>query len=302
MSEKTSSKTNYQIKSVLLARMLAELTVFAIVALAPLILFGLGIFQKLHIIYRTMICLASPITLGLAWAICQIPFRASVNENGIETRAFLKKRQASWSQMQSLSLINMVGWRHYRLGLREGDLTFPCQLLNVQELVATIRSHLPSRGRVKTGDTQQYNLAKLAHLMLIGQALLWLGFAILFGIFFESLRKTSNISPFDLALVLGLEIVVILGVLWQFLYVVLLPRKVLLENANLKIGSLIRKREVALNQIESMTESKFPFPDGVKLNSKNKQSFLLSSSMDNFDELVEELKVRLDKAQTSPPN
>ena len=295
MNESSSSQKKYQVKSVLLARMAAELTVFLLVAAAPIVLFGAGIFQKLHIIYRAMLCLASPITLGLAWAICQIPFRAIVEENGISTRAFLKKRQASWSQMQSLSLINMVGWRHYRLTLQDGELTFPCQLSNVQELVSTIRSHIPSRGRVKTGASQQYNLARLAHLMLVGQSILWLGFAIIFGSFVDSIR-TSNSSPFDLALVLGLEIVVIAAVLWQFVYVILLPQKIVLDNSTLRINSLLRQNEVTLGQIASMTESKFPFPEGVKLKSDSKKSFLLSSSIDNFDELVEELRSRLDKA------
>lgn len=296
MSEKASqNQKTYQVKSVLLARMLAELTVFAIVALAPFILFGAGIFQKLHIIYRAMICLASPVTLGLAWAICQIPFRASVDEKGIHTRAFLKKRQADWADMQSLSLINMVGWRHYRLTLKDGELTFPCQLANVQELVSTVRSHIPSRGRTKTGSSQQYNLAKLAHLMLIGQTILWLGFAVIFGGFVDSLRS-AHASPFDLALVIGLEIVVVAAVLWQIVYVTLLPRKVILDDSIIKVGSFLKTKEFALDQVTSMTESKFPFPEGVKLKSSSKKSFLLSSSMDNFDELVEELRMRLEKA------
>jgi hypothetical protein len=298
VNEKTSDKKIYQVKSVLLARMLAELTVFSIVAISPFILFGAGIFQKLHIIYRAMICLASPVTLGLAWAICQIPFRATIDESGISTRAFLKKRKATWSEMLSISLVNMVGWRHYRLTLQDGELTFPCQLSNVQDLVTTIRSHLPSRGRVKVGSTQEYSLAKLAHLMLVGQSILWLGFAIIFGSFVESVR-TSNASVFDLALVLGLEILVSIAVIWQFVYVILLPRKVLLENSTLKIASLIKEKQLSLDQITSMTESKFPFPEGVKLKSESKKSFLLSSSMDNFDELVEELRMRLDKANKS---
>lgn len=290
--ETKAKKISYQMRSVLLARMLAELTVFALLSLSPLILFALGIFQQLHVIYRAMICIVSPVSLGLAWALCQIPFRAELDETTISFKAFFRKQTCLWTDLQSITLKNSIGWRHYRLISKNEEISFPCQINNVQDLVEKIRAHLPARGRVKTGENQNYKLAPIAHLLLVAQATLWLGFVFIFGSFFRSLHVTANISQTDIILVLALEIIVALAVLWQFISVLLLPTEIELEKDLIRFKTLKSSKTFPLQEVESLTENKFPFPEGVKLKSK-KQSRLISSSIDSFDELLEELKQRL---------
>ena len=271
--------------------MLAELTVFLILALAPIVLFCFGYFQKLHLLYRSMLCLAAPVSMAIVWAISHVPYQITVIDHGIEARALLKKQKINWAEMLSLALTSAIGWRHYKLSLNVGELTFPYQLNNSAELVQEIRSHLPSRGRVLSGSTQTYKLPKGAHFLLLGKALLWLGFVIIFGSFFESLRG-SGVTTSDLMLVLALEVALCLGVLWQLIYITLLPTKIEIGERSIKISGLIGKKEFSLSELKELAESKFPFPEGIKLKT-DKKSFLVTSSIDNFDEFLEELNHRM---------
>lgn len=281
----------YRLKPVLLARMLAELTVFLALALAPLVLFAMGQLQTFHIVFRSMICLASPVGLSLAWAISQIPFQLTLTENGIRSRGVLQKAEIGWSEMLSLALKTKIGWRHYLLTYKSGELRFPSHIAHIDSLVEEVRKHLPSRGRMITGSKQIYKMPVAAHLLLIGQAMLWFGFVILFWFFFDSLRIQKAASA-DLLLVFGVEIVICVGVIWHFINTLLLPTEIEVLEDSIKISGFVSRKEVQFASITTFMPSKFPFPEGVKLRS-GKKTFLVASAIDNFDELLEELNSRL---------
>lgn len=289
----TAAKT-YTLKPIILARGLAEITVLLILAALPFVLLAFGKFFILHIFIRVGLCVMAPLALLGLWGFSQIAFRVIASEDGLTTRCILKKTFLKWNEMQALRLTNRMGLREYLISHSGGTLSFPSMLNGASELVETIRERLPNRGRSTAGDAQSFRVSAISFGIDLAKLLLQMGFAALCFWFFDSLRKSGKTSPGDLVVVLLLAILVCAGVIWKTILFLRLPREVQLDKDGATFKGLFRTGKIAWSEIKMVAVSGILYPEGLKINTGTK-SYLITNSIDAFDELADEIQQRAKK-------
>ena len=280
-----------------MARALAEITVLFILSALPLVLFLCGRFFEIHIVFRAGVCIVAPFALLGLWGFSQLSFKVEVNEEGLATRSILKRSFLSWSQILSLKQTNRMGLREYSLEHEGGSLSFPSLLNHVAELVETIRSHLPNRGRSTTGDAQVYKVAPIMFLVELFKIGLQAGFSAVFFWFYDSLKHSAKVSHEDSLFVLALAVLILLAVIWKLIQFFRMPSEVQILHDKLALKTIFKSIELAWSDISKLAPAGMLFPEGLML-SAGKHTYLIGNNVDCFDELVEEIQLRLRRSST----
>jgi hypothetical protein len=282
----------YQLKPVVMARALAEMTVLFILGALPVILFLAGHFFDIHIVFRAGVCVVAPFALLGLWGFSQLAFKVEVNDEGLATRSILRRSFLAWPQIISLKQTNRMGLREYCLEHAGGSLSFPSLLNHVAELVDTIRSHLPNRGRSTTGDAQLYKVAPIMFLAELFKMGLQAGFSAIFFWFYDSLKHSAKVSSEDALFVLALAVLILLAVIWKLIQFFRLPSEVQILRDKLALKTLCKSTELSWPEISKLAPAGMLFPEGLML-SAGKHTYLIGNNVDCFDELVEEIQLRL---------
>lgn len=277
-----------------MARALAELTVLVILSLLPLLLLLSNHFFSIHLIFRIGVLLLSPAAMLGIWGLGQIPFKVELCADGLRTFALFKKEQVKWTEMCGLKQSNKYGFRQYLVYHASGEISFPYVISGVSELVETIRSRLPNRGRSITGDAQKYKLPTLVFFLEFVKLAFHGVFAGLFFWFYDSLKSSGKTSTEDLILILSAAVLFVLALFWRLAQLFRLVKEVELVSSGLKISMPFKTSQLGWNDIESVKTTNMLEPEGVVLKGKA-LNCLVSNSMDSFDELSEELKKRLEE-------
>lgn len=282
---------SYLLKSMVIMRLLAELTAMLILAVMPIFLLISGNFWQLHFYLQVTLCVLALPALGLAISYGYLPFRVVVDDFGLETVALFKRQKLLWQQMQTIKLKTNWGWRRYVIASDCGDVSFPFWLKDVQFLIETIRSRLPARGRSLVATRQSYRLDWASALLQLGKGLAQLVFIVVFWLFFQSLCRGQTANREDIIIVLIAGIVFTFMMLWRFLAILALPHFVEVSSEELLVKSWLKSHQIKWHEIGSITTPHFIFPEGIVLRAGNKR-ILVGSALDSFDELVEEVRGR----------
>lgn len=287
-----SATKTYILKAMVIARGLAELTVLAILSIAPFVLMGFGLFNKLDVVVRFGLVLLSPLSMWGIWLLAQVPYKIVLSDSGLDAVALLKRWNLHWSNLKMMKQSSRVGFRQYVITHSGGELSFPCLFSRTDELLEQIRSKLPNRGRSTTGDAQIFRMPRISFYLELGKLILQAGFALIFFFFYFSLLKGGKSSQEDMAVVLIAAIAFSGAVLWKSVQTFRLPHEVKVDKDGLLLsGPFGRSQMVSWNEIESLESLSLLFPDGKGLRVR-KQRLLLGSSLDGFDELCEEISRR----------
>lgn len=294
------SKT-YLLKSMVLARGLAELSVLVILILLPPGLLLANQFFNLHIIVRVALCILAPLSLIGVWGVGQIPFKLILDNSALSTVALLRRERVEWEKMLTLRQGSKIGFRRYQIKHADGELSFPCMFGKADQLLEEIRARLPNRGRSITGDAQVFRLPLIGFIFELGKLLLQAIFSILFFCFFFSQLKSGSSSKEDLLIVAVAAVAFVASVVWKIVQTFRFPHEIESSPLGLQLKPILGNKEgsrLSWNEIRDLRAAGVLYPDGVFI-SAGKRNYLLSSGLDGFDELCEEIKqhVKIVKAQ-----
>ena len=285
------SKT-YLLKSMVLARGLAELTVLVILVLLAPGLLIVNQFFNLHVLVQITVCILMPLAMLGLWGLGKIPFKLVLDDAALSTIALFKRERVEWEKMLTLRQGSKIGFRRYQIKCTEGELSFPCMFGKIDELLDEIRRRLPNRGRSITGDAQVFCLPILGFAFELGKLFLQAVFSILFFCFFFSQLKSGSSSREDLLIVAIAAVAFVASVIWKIAQTFRFPHQVESSPLGLLMKPAFSKAQGQLlpwNEINDVQPAGILYPDGVFICSK-KQKYLVSSALEGFDELCEEIK------------
>lgn len=273
------------------ARLLAEATVLFILLFLPLVLWLLGRLAALPRLIQVLFFALSGVALIALPLYGFLTFAVRVDDRGLTSVSFFRRRFAEWWQMKALRFRASGFWRRYVLTSEGGEIAFPAWLNQQQELVELIRSKLPHQGggesrlRIYRQDTVglAYQLLRIA---------LGATFILVFWCFYAQVGTAGSTSTADRALLLVVCVLATVLVGWRCLAIASMPQWVQLTRSELVIGSGFAVRRLPWEQVKKLAPTFFLLPEGYILRT-GRGSFLLSDSLDGADELIEAIREQL---------
>ncbi len=306
------SKT-YKLKPIIAARLGLEITVALILVLLPFVLTYLGIYQALSIIIKIILPVLSFISLLILPAYGFTTWKVKIDHEGISTHALFQKHFVEWDKISGLFLKTNWGWRRYIIECKSNQtakdnnkwslfkdfnsISFPVWLTNVQELVESIRSHLPNRGRSnKSGNkifTQDIisiaiQFIKLSASMLF-VALLWFFFL---STFKQGTANHISSNSIDQIIVLVVCSILTLIVLLQAWLIISMPKAITLSPNRIYIQTCFFHTTLTSNEIKHIYNNILFLPNDGLLLLSTKGLFYVSAYINDFDELTEGLRLQ----------
>lgn len=289
---------SYFLKTALMARGLAELTVLVILSLLPLLLIVSKQFFALHLVLKIAVCCLSPTSALGVWGLLRIPFRVDVSEIAISVRSIIKRESLAWSEIISLRQSSAYGLKQYVLQGRQATLNFPRMLNNVGELVSQIRAKIPGARTATISDGAVYRMAKISFLIDCFKWLLQLGFAIFFAQFARSLAISGTNSQADLFIIYAAAVLIFLGVFWNFVQLIRLPQALVLDKEGMSLKFLFWNSRLVWDDLKGLKMANVFYPEGLCVRSA-KGSIVISANTNDIDELSEILSSKLSAAELS---
>ncbi len=290
----------YRLKAMVLARLLAELTVLVALIAIPIVLLFMGKFQNLHLAVRCLFGLMGAGSLVLLPVYGFMNWQVKADLDGLTVYSLFKRQTCQWSAMKSLARRSSWNWQRFVIDYEGGSLNFPVLLAKVDELVQTIRNHLPQQEPVGLwigGDSRRvfkYDYASLV--MGIGQSVLALLFTIIFCIFATTTMHQHAQYVGDRALVLFFCVILILVVLWRLFVTLTMPKAIEVLKNQIVWNSLFTKKNVEWQDVISVTAPMPLLPEGFIIKTKRGTIFV-GSGMDAADELQQLVKDEISRRQ-----
>lgn len=288
----TDSKTKrYRLKSMVLARILAEISVLLILVTLPAILAVTGHFQSSPMTAKFLVLALSLISGLILPAYAFITFMVAVDKHGVTAMSLANHQRCEFHQMRRLSRRSNWNWVRYVVEHQHGELSFPIWLVNCDELLETIKKQLPA-GSGLPNPFRKFSQDKISLLFQCIQALLGIGLVVVFWIFFKELNGEKFTNQTDLAIVLGFCVVITLIFIWRSIVVFLIPKSVELTPSGIIIDTMAFSRKVGWQNVLSLKPAVPLLPEGFMLKTA-RGSFLIGNGMDAADELVSAIQSKL---------
>ena len=295
-----SNSKSYFLKTALIARGLAELSVLAILSMLPVGLLVSKHFFALHLILKIALCCLSPISLLGIWGLIQIPFRVSVDDFGISVRSLARKNFLAWEEILSLKQASPYGLKQYVLTGKSSSLSFPRMLNNVSDLVSSIKARIPALSSATISDGKIFCLPRVSFLLDCFKWLLQLAFAGFFAQFACTLAISEKNSQGDLFIIYLAAASIFIGVLWNLAQLLRQPHRILIEKDGLVLSSMFSKAKIAWTELRSLKQAGVFHAEGLALGS-TKGSYVLSADINEIDELAELISAKM-KLEPRGPN
>lgn len=285
----------YRLKSMVLARMLAELSVLSILFVLPGILMLTGQFQHASITGKVVLFSLSLISAVILPAYAFITWRVKTDQSGLTTISLAKKEHCQWTSIKRISRRSNWNWVRYVVEHQGGELSFPIWLNHVDDLLEIIRQHLP-KGSGANNPFRKYSQDRISLIFQCVQAALGVGLVIVFWFFFAELAQKQSTNQTDLSIVFVFCLVITMMFLWRTSVVFLMPKSVELTPSGIIIDTMLFSRRITWQNVLKITPSYPLLPEGFML-STERGSFLIGNGMDSADELVASLKGKIEGGQ-----
>lgn len=280
-----------------LARLLAEMTVLVVLALLPALaliggqlnLFALPL-KMLFFALSGVALIALPGYGYMTWAV-------TVNEDGLSTFALCRRQKMSWSALRGLRLKASLFWRRYVVEGADGELTFPIWLEEQKELLDCIRKHLP-QGKVTKSESLAYRQTAIYIVFQFVKMVLSFVFVVVFWLFYVGSSLSGKLGQGDLLLLLCAGLCTTGVIAWRALVVAAMPRYMELGKSELTIGTCFFERHIPWAATLKLTPAPFLLPEGMILKT-TQGAFLIASDSDGAGELIEEIQDRLNKIKSA---
>lgn len=278
-----------------LARMLAEMTVLLILFVLPGILILTGQFQQASITGKVVLFSLSLIAAVILPAYAFITWRVKTDQTGLTTMSLAKKEHCPWTSIKRISRRSNWNWVRYVVEHQGGELSFPIWLNNVEDLLDMIRQRLP-KGSGVGNPFRRFSQDRISLIFQCVQAALGVGLVIVFWFFFAELAQRQSTNQTDLSLVFAFCLVITIMFLWRTSVVFLMPKSVELTPSGIIVDTMLFSRRISWQNVLKITPS-FPLlPEGFML-ATERGSFLIGNGIDSADELVSALKGRIEGGQ-----
>lgn len=288
----------YRLKTMVFARLFAELTVMIIFILLPLALLLTGQFALMPATAKAVILTICILSVLLLPAYAFITWSVKVDHEGITAIAPARKQNCSWSSIKRITRRSNWNWVRYVIEHENGELSFPIWLKDCDELVEEIKKKLP-RGAGDAGSLpmfRKFSQDPISMFFQLLQAGLGIALVVVFWLFFGELTHEKTTSRIDSLIVLGFCLIVSALFLWRTFVVLLMPKSVRLTGQDVIVETMFFCKNIPWPEVEKVAPA-LPFlPEGFMLATK-RGSYLIGNGMNSLDELVESLKKRLEAPQ-----
>jgi hypothetical protein len=300
---KKGNTTTYQLKTMVLCRICAELTVFLILLCLPAVLFMLGKFDVIPIPGKIIVFSLSGIAAVFLPIYGFITWRVIVDEQGITTLSLLQRQQLSWRGIKRISRRSNWNWLRYIVEHEDGELTFPVWLKDCDKLVEQIRSHMPkgAGGGGIPDPFRKFSQDPISFVFQFLQAVFGVSLVAIFWFFFAELSHQKSTSSTDAAMVLVFCIILSGISAWRTFVVALMPKSVELTPGDLVINTLFFSRKIPWADVVKVAPSVPLLPEGFMIKTK-KGSFLIGSGTDSLDELVSSVATKVPAGKPETPD
>ncbi len=291
---KNKNKNVYRLKTMAMVRVVSEVSALALFICLPFVLLLAGLMPGLDLLVKVAVILGSVFSGLMLPAYGFITWQISVSETGLVGWSLIKRRQLAWTQLNRLSRKSNFNWQRYVLDYEGGDITFPLWFERLDELIATIREHLPldlSPGDVDEGS-REFKQDTISFLMQISQVSFGIVLSVVAVYFASDLLSSNKSSIWDSLLVIVFALLLSLSMFWRAIVVALMPRKILIDGNGLQLENIFFKKKIGWNKVEQMNASSPLLPEGYLLETKE-GSFLVGSGFDSLDELVEKVRKQI---------
>jgi len=281
----------FRLKTMVVARLLAEMSAATVMALLPLGYLFVADMRALPLPMKVMLggvtlaaLVALPCYVSMTW-------RVRIDEKGITTYALTGRQFVAWDAVERLQLRSTLHWRRYVVVHAGGELTFPVWLEGGKELCEAIRARLPARpGACRPTRYRQDALGLFFRFVRVS---LSAAFVAVFWAFYRSLSASPTTAATDANLVLFVGVALTLLIGWRSWVVVFAPRDVELTADALVVRTCFAERRLPWAEVLKLTPAFFLLPDGFMLKTR-RGSYLIGDNLDDSDELVETLTERLE--------
>lgn len=290
----------YRLKTMVLARIFAESTVFIILLILPAVAYFQGFLATIAPAWTVILCLLSAVSAIFLPAYGFITWRVTVTDDGLVTRSLLQKKECNWSSVKGISRRSNWNWQRYVVECEEGDLSFPIWLKDVEKLVATVKSRLP-KGAASRNPFRKFSQDPISLTFQIVQAFFGLAVTVIFWLFFSQLYSEHHTSQSDLVFLLAFCLILTGCILWRTFVILLMPKKIEVTKAFLKIDTLFFSKEYPWEDVKQIKASIPLLPEGFVIKTKG-QSFLIDNGMDAADELIESVRSNIPQKKSITDN
>ncbi|MBX9695146.1 MAG: PH domain-containing protein [Cyanobacteria bacterium] len=282
----------YRLKSMVIARILAEATVCLILAILPVLLLVIGQLAKLSITIKVVLFSLSVIGALFLPAYGFVTWLVEVRPEGLSTHSLFRQQRCRWADVKKITRRSNWNWLRYVVEHKGGELTFPVWLRDCDQLVATVRKHL-DKGGGRIGAVQSmfraFSQDPISIIFQLLQTAAGIGTVVVFWFFFAEIGKQSTTNSSDTLFVLAFCVIITGLCIWRSVTVALMPRAVQLTPTELIIKTFFFSRQIAWDKVKSITPSMPIMPEGFTIKT-TRGSFLIGNGMDSMDELVEAIQ------------
>lgn len=280
----------YKLKPIVMARLLAELTVVAILALAPALLLIAGQFMSLEWPLKIILIFLSVIATLIFAGAMQIPWKVAIDDKAITVVAPARKTTIAWEKIERLQLATSWGWRRYLIVHEGGTASFPAWMNNLSALVEQIRSRLPNRGMAIHAGDRIFRVQTVTLSIEFLKSMAGVGLAALLWSFLFSMARTAK-NQEDVIIIGIASLIVSLLALGRLFFSLTMPFIVRVEPDGLRLRSSIGGSQLKWQEISSVELPFFALPEGIVLKA-GKRRILVPAAIEAFDELEELIKSR----------
>lgn len=284
----------YRLKTMVLARIMAEATALMAMVITPPLLFFFGGFAQFSAVVKFLFLAVALVAACILPAYGFITYQVTLCGSLLTAHSMLRKTSCRLEQITGLTRRSSLKFVRFVVEFEGGELTFPIWLKNVDELVALLRRSLPSylgSGRLSSGRT--FKQDGLATVMQVGQVLISLIFVVVVWLFtLAILRGGEGTGNSDMLLLAVFAAAASLVLVYRAYVVLLMPSAIKLTDSGIQVKTFFFTRDVSR---ENLTEVKEPMPllpEGFVIASKQ-GDFLVGQSMDAADELEKALREML---------
>jgi len=286
----------YRLKTMVLARILAEATVCTLFIAIPICLQLSGALPAYPAAVKAMfLCLAGIGVVLLPW-FGFITWLVTTSDIGLTTHSLFKNHTLEWSKITNLSRRSSWTWLRFVVEGEGAELSFPVLLNKIDHLVAEVTAHLPaSAGRLRSAH-RHFIYDRLAFALQFMQSLAAVIFATVFCFFFVARMHISHSST-DTVLLLVFCAAITLIFAWRMQVIAAMPRSIETTKAALVITTYFGKRTIAWSDIKGVGLPMPLLPEGFTVKTA-KGTILVGAAMECADELQSFIKSRMNGADS----
>lgn len=292
-SEKEQVERTYRLKTMVLARIMAEATALMAMVITPLLLFFFGGFAQFSAVVKFLFLAVALVAACILPAYGFITYQVTLCGSLLTAHSMLRKTSCRLDQITGLTRRSSLKFVRFVVEFDGGELTFPIWLKSVDELVALLRRSLPAYlGSARLSSGRTFKQDGLATVLQVAQVLISLIFVVVVWLFTVAILKGGDSGNSDILLLAVFAAAASLVLVYRAYVVLLMPSAIKLTDKGIQVKTFFFTREVSR---ENLTEVKEPMPllpEGFVIASKQ-GDFLVGQSMDAADELEKALREML---------